>query len=159
MALKYTVYTYNHLKLDRILDPGNRLWNRYRASGAMRKTPSSSRLNVVSRTARILAECFNRAVCRHLDGAQAYNNEDSLGAGIKAAGKPRSELYIVTKLKQGFGAAQVKPSLVESLQKLGAYSFFFTIFFLKDPATGLDLYVTGYCADIRSLMEIASTCF
>ncbi|KAJ7510050.1 NADP-dependent oxidoreductase domain-containing protein [Mycena galericulata] len=55
----------------------------------------------------------------HLDGAQIYNNEDSLGAGIKAAGKPRSELYIVTKLKPGLGGAQVKPSLVESLQKLG----------------------------------------
>ncbi|KAJ7172291.1 NADP-dependent oxidoreductase domain-containing protein [Mycena filopes] len=55
----------------------------------------------------------------HLDGAQAYDNEDSLGAGIKAAGKPRSELYIVTKLKSGLGAAQVKPSLVESLRKLG----------------------------------------
>jgi len=55
----------------------------------------------------------------HLDGAQAYANEDSLGAGIQAAGKPRSELYIVTKLKGGLGAAQVQPSLVKSLQQLG----------------------------------------
>ncbi|KAJ7940442.1 NADP-dependent oxidoreductase domain-containing protein [Mycena leptocephala] len=60
----------------------------------------------------------------HLDGAQAYNNEAALGAGIKAAGKPRSELYIVTKLKPGLGAAQVKPSLVESLQKLGSVDLF-----------------------------------
>ncbi|KAJ7087852.1 NADP-dependent oxidoreductase domain-containing protein [Mycena epipterygia] len=55
----------------------------------------------------------------HLDGAQAYGNEASLGDGIKAARKPRSELYIVTKLRSGLGAAQVKPSLVESLKKLG----------------------------------------
>ncbi|KAJ7444915.1 NADP-dependent oxidoreductase domain-containing protein [Mycena latifolia] len=55
----------------------------------------------------------------HLDGAQAYGNEDSLGDGIKAAGKARSELYIVTKLKSPLGAAKVKASLVESLQKLG----------------------------------------
>ncbi|KAF8892477.1 NADP-dependent oxidoreductase domain-containing protein [Infundibulicybe gibba] len=34
----------------------------------------------------------------HLDGAQMYRNEDTLGAGIRASGRPRSELYIVTKL-------------------------------------------------------------
>ncbi|KAJ7097755.1 NADP-dependent oxidoreductase domain-containing protein [Mycena belliarum] len=55
----------------------------------------------------------------HLDGAQIYANEQFLGAGIRAAGKARSELYIVTKLKMPSGAAQVKASLVESLQKLG----------------------------------------
>jgi diketogulonate reductase-like aldo/keto reductase len=55
----------------------------------------------------------------HLDGAQVYGNEESLGAGIKAAGKPCSELYVVTKLNSGTGAADVKASLVESLQKLG----------------------------------------
>ncbi|KAF7338142.1 Aldo-ket-red domain-containing protein [Mycena venus] len=55
----------------------------------------------------------------HLDGAQAYGNEAFLGEGIRAAGKPRSELYIVTKLKPGLKAADVKPSLVESLQKFG----------------------------------------
>ncbi|KAJ7709715.1 NADP-dependent oxidoreductase domain-containing protein [Mycena rosella] len=62
----------------------------------------------------------------HLDGAQAYGNEQFLGAGIKAAGKARSELYIVTKLKSGVGSgtAQVKASLVESLQKLGAVDLY-----------------------------------
>ncbi|KAJ7666231.1 oxidoreductase [Mycena polygramma] len=55
----------------------------------------------------------------HLDTAQAYLNEAGLGAAVKQAGKPRSELYIVTKLKSRLGAAQVKASLVESLQKLG----------------------------------------
>ncbi|KAF7304961.1 Aldo-ket-red domain-containing protein [Mycena kentingensis (nom. inval.)] len=55
----------------------------------------------------------------HLDGAQAYKNEEFLGAGIRAAGKPRDELYIVTKLKEGSLPNEVKPSLVESLQKLG----------------------------------------
>ncbi|KAJ6597076.1 NADP-dependent oxidoreductase domain-containing protein [Mycena vulgaris] len=67
----------------------------------------------------------------HLDGAQAYGNEASLGAGIKAAGKTRSELYIVTKLKSPLGAAQVKASLVESLQKLGVD--FVDLFLIHSP--------------------------
>ncbi|KAJ7507349.1 oxidoreductase [Mycena galericulata] len=67
----------------------------------------------------------------HLDGAQVYGNEDSLGDGIKASGKPRSELYIVTKLKPGLGAAQVKSSLVESLQKLGVD--FVDLFLVHSP--------------------------
>ncbi|KAJ6470063.1 oxidoreductase [Mycena vitilis] len=60
----------------------------------------------------------------HLDTAQAYLNEASVGAAVRQAGKPRSELYIVTKLKSRLGAAQVKPSLVESLQKLGSVDLF-----------------------------------
>lgn len=53
----------------------------------------------------------------HLDGAQMYRNEDTLGAAIKASGKPRSELFITTKLNTTPGL-EVKASLQESLQKL-----------------------------------------
>ncbi|ESK89844.1 nadp-dependent d-sorbitol-6-phosphate dehydrogenase [Moniliophthora roreri MCA 2997] len=57
---------------------------------------------------------------RHLDGAQIYANEDSLGDGIKASGVPRSELYIVTKLLEKFEEGETpKSKLVESLKKLG----------------------------------------
>ncbi|KAL1677437.1 NADP-dependent oxidoreductase domain-containing protein [Schizophyllum commune] len=58
----------------------------------------------------------------HLDGAQIYENEDSLGAAIKASGKPRSELFITTKLSPKFTLApgeSVKASLQESLKKIG----------------------------------------
>ncbi|KAF8163451.1 NADP-dependent oxidoreductase domain-containing protein [Crassisporium funariophilum] len=56
----------------------------------------------------------------HLDGAQMYNNEDTLGAGIRASGKPRSELFITTKLKPDMEPGQsVKESLKASLAKLG----------------------------------------
>jgi diketogulonate reductase-like aldo/keto reductase len=55
----------------------------------------------------------------HLDGAQSYRNEESLGAGIKASGKPRSELYIVTKLRKLEEGQTVRQSLEESLKKLG----------------------------------------
>jgi diketogulonate reductase-like aldo/keto reductase len=56
----------------------------------------------------------------HLDGAQMYGNEESLGQAIKASGKSRSELYIVTKLKPTIAANEtVKGLLIESLKKLG----------------------------------------
>jgi len=55
----------------------------------------------------------------HLDGAQVYANEDSLGAGIAASGKPRSELFVTTKLGKLNEGETVKESLQGSLKKLG----------------------------------------
>jgi diketogulonate reductase-like aldo/keto reductase len=54
-----------------------------------------------------------------LDGAQFYNNEDSLGAGVKASGKKRSDLYILTKLKMLSEGDTVESLLRGSLKKLG----------------------------------------
>jgi len=69
----------------------------------------------------------------HLDGAQLYNNEDTLGAGIKASGKPRSELYIVSKLNsKALNPSQtVKQLLEESLRKLGLD--YIDLFLIHDP--------------------------
>jgi 2,5-diketo-D-gluconate reductase A len=39
---------------------------------------------------------------RHIDTAQLYRNEAGVGAAIKAAGIPREELWITTKLNNGF---------------------------------------------------------
>jgi diketogulonate reductase-like aldo/keto reductase len=68
----------------------------------------------------------------HLDGAQMYNNEDTLGAGIKASGKPRSELYIVTKLNVLSPGETVKESLEASLKKLGVD--YVDLFLIHSPA-------------------------
>ncbi|KAJ6623488.1 NADP-dependent oxidoreductase domain-containing protein [Mycena sp. CBHHK59/15] len=68
----------------------------------------------------------------HLDGAQVYGNEASLGAGIKASGRPRSELYVVTKLKSGLGHDKVRESLIESLEKLGLENV--DLFLIHSPA-------------------------
>ena len=54
----------------------------------------------------------------HLDGAQMYGNEDSLGAGIAASGKPRSELFVTTKLDKLPKGATVRSTLADSLKKL-----------------------------------------
>ena len=67
----------------------------------------------------------------HLDGAQMYNNEDTLGAGIKAAGKPRSELFVTTKLGNLAPGQTVKESLKTSLNKLGLD--YVDLFLIHDP--------------------------
>ncbi|KAH7913752.1 NADP-dependent oxidoreductase domain-containing protein [Hygrophoropsis aurantiaca] len=55
----------------------------------------------------------------HLDGAQVYRNEETLGAGVVASGKPRSELYITTKLQKLQPGQTPKSALEGSLKKLG----------------------------------------
>ncbi|KDQ60964.1 hypothetical protein JAAARDRAFT_173380 [Jaapia argillacea MUCL 33604] len=54
----------------------------------------------------------------HIDGAQAYFNEDSMGAAIAGAGKDRDSLYVVTKLWTLGEGETVTDSLKGSLQKL-----------------------------------------
>ncbi|KAF9265621.1 Aldo/keto reductase [Marasmius fiardii PR-910] len=61
-----------------------------------------------------------RAGVRHLDGAQVYGNEDSLGAGIRESGVPRSQLFVTTKLNEKIDIEKETPKtkLLESLKKL-----------------------------------------
>ncbi|KAN0062250.1 hypothetical protein ACQY0O_005431 [Thecaphora frezii] len=55
---------------------------------------------------------------RHIDCAWMYGNEHEVGQGIKAAGVPREELFITTKI---WGTYQRRPEegLDDSLKKLG----------------------------------------
>lgn len=56
----------------------------------------------------------------HFDTAQAYGNEEGVGAGLKASGLKRDELFVTTKVKAEFkDYSRVKKSIDESLQKLG----------------------------------------
>ncbi|KAI0046154.1 Aldo/keto reductase [Auriscalpium vulgare] len=70
------------------------------------------------KNAELMVAAAVRAGITHLDGAQAYTNEESLGAGITASGKPRSELYVTTKLHQLDAGETVRDSLLASLKKL-----------------------------------------
>lgn len=57
---------------------------------------------------------------RHFDTAQAYGNEESVGAGLKATGLNRDDLFVTTKVQAEFkDYSTVKKSIDESLQKLG----------------------------------------
>ncbi|EKM82552.1 hypothetical protein AGABI1DRAFT_111158 [Agaricus bisporus var. burnettii JB137-S8] len=67
----------------------------------------------------------------HLDGAQMYENEETLGKGIKSSGKPRSELFITTKLHILKPGQTVRETLVESLGKIGVD--YVDLFLIHDP--------------------------
>ncbi len=56
---------------------------------------------------------------RHIDTAQIYENEQSVGAAMASSGVPREEIFLTTKLwndNQLFD--DVIPSFEESLEKL-----------------------------------------
>ncbi|GAO14269.1 uncharacterized protein UV8b_08134 [Ustilaginoidea virens] len=55
---------------------------------------------------------------RHLDGAEVYGNEEELGAGIKASGIPREELFVTTKIN-GVTKQPTREAFDLSLRKLG----------------------------------------
>ena len=57
---------------------------------------------------------------RHIDTAQMYQNEAGVGAALKDSGLDRDDLYITTKLNNGFHRPdEARRSLEESLTKLG----------------------------------------
>jgi 2,5-diketo-D-gluconate reductase A len=57
---------------------------------------------------------------RHLDTAQMYGNEAGVGEAIAAAGLPRDELYVTTKLDNGFHRPDdARRAFDDSLDRLG----------------------------------------
>ena len=57
---------------------------------------------------------------RMIDTAQAYHNEEGVGAAVAKSGIPREELFIVTKIWiSNYGYEKAKASIDESLRKLG----------------------------------------
>jgi len=55
---------------------------------------------------------------RHIDTALAYGNEAEVGAGIKASGVPRSEIWLTTKLDNPWHK-RVQEGIDSSLKSLG----------------------------------------
>ena len=56
---------------------------------------------------------------RHIDTAQAYDNEAEVGKALAASGIPHSELFLTTKLwRDEFHPERVRPSAEESLGRL-----------------------------------------
>lgn len=62
---------------------------------------------------------------RHLDTAQMYGNEAGVGEAIRDAGIPREDLYVTTKLNNGFHRPDdARRALAESLEKLEKIDLF-----------------------------------
>ena len=57
---------------------------------------------------------------RMIDTAQAYNNEEGVGAAVKNSGIARAELFLVSKIWiSNYGYEKTRRSIDESLRKLG----------------------------------------
>lgn len=57
---------------------------------------------------------------RMIDTAQAYHNEEGVGAAVAKSGIPRNELFLVSKIWiSNYGYDKAKASIDESLRKLG----------------------------------------
>jgi 2,5-diketo-D-gluconate reductase B len=57
---------------------------------------------------------------RHVDTAQAYENEEEVGAGLRAARVERGDVFVTTKVRlRNLEPSKVAPSVDDSLQRLG----------------------------------------
>ncbi len=70
-------------------------------------------------TAVKAVRCALDAGYTHIDTAQAYENEQSVGKGIRLSGVPRKDLFITSKLWNSYHTHELtRSSVMESLDKL-----------------------------------------
>jgi 2,5-diketo-D-gluconate reductase A len=70
-------------------------------------------------TARITGQALD-AGYRHIDTAEMYGNEAGVGEAIRASGMPRDELFITSKLNNGFHEPdQARAAFDRTLEDLG----------------------------------------
>lgn len=70
-------------------------------------------------TARMVKEVLGLGY-RHIDTAQIYGNEAAVGAGLAAAGVPRRDVFLTTKVwVETYRTDRFRPSVEDSLRRLG----------------------------------------
>lgn len=87
---------------------------------------------------------------RHIDAAMIYENEESVGEGMKASGVPREEFFLTTKLwNDDIRAGRTREAFEESCKRLG--TDYIDLYLIHWPAEGFveawkimeDLYKEG----------------
>lgn len=87
---------------------------------------------------------------RHVDTAQMYGNEAEVGAGIRASGVSREDVFVTTKLNNDFHDPQeVHRTFEESLSRLGLDSV--DLFLIHWPLPFLDV---DYVETWKALIEL-----
>ncbi len=90
---------------------------------------------------------------RHLDTAQMYQNEEGVGAAIKASGLARDEIYVTSKLNNGFHRPDdAKRAFGETLDRLGLDRI--DLFLIHWPLP--TLYDGDYVSTWRTLAEFVA---
>lgn len=94
---------------------------------------------------------------RHIDTAQAYRNESGIGAGIRASGVPRDELFVTTKLDAGIKSHdKAVEAIDDSLETMGLDHIDLMIIHSPQPwrkFRGADRYLDGNREAWRALEE------
>ena len=76
---------------------------------------------------------------RHVDTAAAYGNEEAVGAGLRAAGLARDEVFVTTKVWwKDLAAADLRRSAEASLTRLGLDRVDLLLIHWPNPAIPLD---------------------
>ncbi|MEZ5830901.1 MAG: aldo/keto reductase [Dongiaceae bacterium] len=89
---------------------------------------------------------------RSIDTAAIYGNEDGVGAGIRAAGVPREQLFVTTKLwNDRHGAQNTFKAFDDSLKRLRLD--YVDLFLIHWPTPRANLYVETW----RALQEIKAS--
>ena len=100
---------------------------------------------VENRDAPMVVKAAIDAGYRSIDTAAIYGNEEGVGAGIRAAGVPRNQLFITTKLwNDRHGAANTFKAFDESLKKLQID--YLDLFLIHWPTPRVNLYVETWAA-------------
>jgi 2,5-diketo-D-gluconate reductase A len=82
---------------------------------------------------------------RHIDTAALYNNEEQVGAALKASGISREELFITTKLgNPDHKSGDVEAALQLSLQKLGLD--YVDLYLIHWPMPDNDMFIPAWKA-------------
>jgi diketogulonate reductase-like aldo/keto reductase len=95
--------------------------------------------------AQRVVETALEAGYRHVDTAAAYNNEAGVGAGIRASGLPRQDVFVTTKLRngdQGYNEALV--AYEKSCERLGLDQI--DLYLIHWPYPSADRYVDSWRA-------------
>ena len=106
-------------------------------------------------TGRTCSEAVERAVglgYRLFDTAHQYSNEDAVGAGIRASGIPRDEVFITSKFnKEDHSVDGVRRAYDASLRRLGGDRL--DLFLIHWPVPALDRYVDAWKGLVQLLED------
>lgn len=89
---------------------------------------------------------------RLIDTAEMYRNEEGVGRGIRAAGIPRDQVFVTTKLSERWhGYEEAQQAFANSSKRLGLDDL--DLFLIHWPNPGLDRYVDAWRGMIELLRQ------
>lgn len=101
-------------------------------------------------TERVVLDAFE-AGYRHIDTAQMYGNEKGVGAALASSGLAREDVYVTTKLNNGYHRPDdARSSFARSLERLGTE--YVDLFLIHWPLP--TLYDGDYVSTWNALIEL-----